>query len=417
MNGGGWKYPFHAVRRILAKGWFSLYPRLTVIGVTGSYGKTNTTRAIAYVLGGKYRCLTTDLNLDTVYNLPITLLKVRPWHQKLILELGVDHRGEMDSHLSLVRPEIAVLTGITPVHSDPELLGSVGGIMKEKGKLLSALPTDGLAILNWDDEKVRMMAKSVKRKMWRYGLENQNADFIAKNIKVDYKGTSFDFIAKDNCCRRSFPMFTGLIGRHFVQDCLAAIAVGLNQGLTLAQIKRGLEKLKPLPGRLSLEPGFRETLLLNDCLRANPASTIAGLRTLAELPAKGRRIAILGEMGELGESREKEHQRIGEEVARLHLDFLVGIGPLQKLTTQAAIKSGMANERVFWGEDVRAATGYLRKILKKGDLWYLKGSLLRHLERIILLLNENPVGCQVVSCRFYHQCSVCPYLQSGPPNV
>ena len=137
MMGDNWKQPFHQARRVLAKTWLKFFPNLTIIGVTGSYGKTNTTRAIAQVLAEKYQTLQTDLNLDTVYNLPITLLHLRPGHQKLVLEYGVDHQNEMEQHLSLVKPSIAVVTGINPTHSEPELLGSVSGIIREKSKLLA----------------------------------------------------------------------------------------------------------------------------------------------------------------------------------------------------------------------------------------------------------------------------------------
>lgn len=185
-----WKQPFHQARRILAKFWLKCHPWVTIIGITGSYGKTNTTRAITTVLAEKYRTLPTDLNLDTIYNLPITILKLRPWHQKLVLEYGVDHKGEMDFHLSLVKPFMGVITGINPTHSDPELLGSLAGVIKEKSKLLQALPKEGWAIFNWDDKNVRKMAKKTKAQILSYGLDRQ-ADFGAEKIKVSFSGTEF----------------------------------------------------------------------------------------------------------------------------------------------------------------------------------------------------------------------------------
>jgi len=404
---------FHQSRRTIAKIWLKLNPQITVIGVTGSYGKTNTTRAIFQVLSEKFKTLQTDLNLDTNYNLPITLLKIRPWHQKLVLEYGVDHQGEMNWHLSLVKPQIAVLTGINPTHADEEHLGSLEGIIEEKSKLLRALPKSGLAILNWDDESVRQMAKGVKARILFYGSEPKHCHFWAEKIKVNFKGTSF-MLGYEN---KKTPIKTGLVGRHFIQSCLAAVAVGLHQNLTMGQIKNGLAKLKPLSGRLSIEKGPLGSILLNDSLRANPASTLAGLQTLADLPARGKKIAVLGEMGELGELAEKEHQKIGEYVAKLEIDYLISVGPLQKLTAQQALKSGLKKEQVFWAKDVIEAADFLKRILKQADLLYLKGSLLRHMERILLILKGENVGCKVNSCHFYNQCSQCPYFESSRNKV
>jgi UDP-N-acetylmuramoyl-tripeptide--D-alanyl-D-alanine ligase len=414
-----WKQPLHQVRRILAQLWLQLNPRVTIIGITGSFGKTNTTLAIATVLSQKYKTLQTDLNLDTIYNLPITLLKLRPWHQKLVLEYGVDHKGEMDFHLSLVKPSIAVVTGINPTHSDPELLGSLEGVIKEKSKLLTALPQDGLAILNLDDEKVRQMAKKTKARIIWYGTSSKS-DFRADRIKIDFSGTSFTLHHQN----KKYRFKTGLIGRHFVHECLAAVVVGRELGLSWPEIKKGLAKSRPLKGRVSIEKGPKGSILIDDSLRANPASTKAGLQVLADLPvgkaglpARGKRIAVLGEMGELGDLAKEGHREVGKKVAGLKIDYLIGIGPLQRLTTQEAIKQGMKKEKVFWAKDVRQAAKLLEKILEKGDLFYLKGSLLRHMERVLLLLEGKEVGCEVTSCHFYSQCPSCPHLHSGPPEV
>lgn len=413
-----WKQPFHASRRFLAKVWLNFYPQVTIIGVTGSYGKTNTTRAIAQVLSLKYKTLQTDLDLDSIYNLPITILKLRPGHKILVLEYGIDHVGEMGFHLSLVKPQIGVLAGITPVHSDPGLLGSLEGIIQEKGKLLESLPSDGWAILNWDDENVRKMADKTKAKILWYGA-TRNCDFWADEIKVDFSGTSFNLHA-EKLEKPSLKIKVPLIGEHFVHTALVAVAIGWIQGLTREEIASGLSKLEPLAGRMSLEKGPKGTVLLDDHLRASPASAMAGLKTLAVLPyqarlpaRQGRKIAILGEMGELGKSAEEEHRKIGKFVASLKIDFLVSVGPLQKLVVEEAIKNGMKKETVFWAKDVIEAAEILKRILKKGDLLYLKGSLLRHLERIFLILGEKPVRCRVISCHFYEPCPSCPNLRKG----
>ena len=163
---------------------------------------------------------------------------------------------------------------------------------------------------------------------------------------------------------------------------------------------------------MSLEKGPKETLLLNDSLRANPASTSAGLKTLAEI-LTGRKIAVLGEMGELGQYQEKEHRLIGQKLAKLDIDFFVGIGNLTHLIWEEAINNGFAKKRAFWAKDVVEAAQILEKLLKKGDLWYLKGSRLRHLERILLLLNHETVDCRLISCHNYDYCQQCPALKNS----
>lgn len=401
-----WKQPFHQARRSLAKAWLKFYPQLTIIGVTGSYGKTNTTRAIATVLSQKFKTLQTDINLDTVYNLPITILKLRPGYEKLVLEYGVDHNNEMGLHLSLVKPSIAIVTGINPTHSEPELLGSIEGIIKEKSQLVASLPENGWAILNWDDANVRGMKTRTKAKVLRYGLTS-GCDFWADDITVNLYGTKFTIHYQNEKIAAETP----LIGRHFVYACLVAAAVGKIQGLSWPEIIAGLACLKPLKGRLSVEDGPMGTVLLNDSLRANPASTAAGLQVLADLPTKGHRVAVLGEMGELGTSAKKEHIKIGTKLARLKIDYLVSIGPLQKLTSREAIAGGLKKDHVFWVEDVLQAGEILKKILKKGDLLYIKASLLRHVERVLYVLEGRKVDCRVTRCDCYQPCCTCPKVK------
>ena len=262
---------FHWTRRRLAKLWLLFNPQLTIIGVTGSYGKTVTSLAINKVLSEKYKTLQTDLNLDTIYNLPITILKARRFHQKLILEYGVDHKNEMNFHLSLVKPDLAVMTGINPTHSEPELLGSVENIIAEKKKLLLSLSSNKTAFLNYNDPQVRLMAEDIKAKVIYYGLDKQNCDFWAQDIEVGFNGTSFKLGIKSNPNGKLIDIKTGLVGRHVIEPCLVAIAIGLDQKVDLEDIKKALMNLKSLPGRLSIESGPLKSILLDDSLRANSA--------------------------------------------------------------------------------------------------------------------------------------------------
>lgn len=399
------KRVFHRLQDSAARLWAHFLPNVVVIGVTGSYGKTSAVGAIAQILSEKFTTFRTDINLDTIFNIPLTILKLRPKHRFLVLEYGVDHIGEMNRHLGFVRPKVGILTGITPVHAEKDLLGSLEGIINEKKKMLDALPKDGLAVLNWEDQKVRELAKKIRARIIRYGYNRKECDYTATDIKVSLTGTSFNMVSKNGWVMK---MRTGLIGRHFVQSCLAAAAVGEYFGVDKEEISNGLKKLKPATGRFSIEPGPLESILINDSLRANPASVLAGLETLKELSGK-RKIAVLGEMGELGQYAEKMHRDVGRRLADLNIDFLVGIGPLQKLTTESATASGVPEKRVFWAKDVAGAAEILEKIIKPGDLLYLKGSLLRHLERVVMILNKENISCHEVACHCYDNCRTCDY--------
>lgn len=383
----------------MAKIWLDINLQLTVVGVTGSYGKTTTVRAISDVLSSKYSVNKTDINLDTIYNLPITILKTKIWNEILVLEYGVDHVGEMDFHLSLARPKIAVLTGITPVHADKDLLGSLENIIKEKSKLIKALPEDGLAVFNWDDLYVREIGNEFKGRKLFYGTKKE-ADIWAEKIKINLEGT--EFILHDG--KKEILVKTGLLGYPAVYACLAAYTVAKELGVEEKMILEKFSNLKPLTGRLSVEKGPLGTTLINDAKRANPASTIAGLRTLSELP--GRKVIVLGEMGELGEYSEKMHREVGKEIGRLKIDVLLGVGPLTKYIIEEA-KTSLKEKQFFWAKDVFEAAEILRKILKKGDLLYLKASLLRHLERVILILEGERIDCGKIVCHNYSPCATC----------
>lgn len=404
------KKAYHLLRRWLAKIWVKLEPQAKIIAVTGSVGKTSTTTAIATVLSQKFKTIQTDLNLDTIYNVPITALKIRPWHKKAVFELGVDKPGQMDEYLSVISPEIAVVTRIYYVHTDEEHLGSLENVVAEKGKLVEFLPSDGWAVLNWDDLRVRELAKRTKAKVIYYGLDKKHCQVWAEEItQKGAEGISFKVKAKLNQSSGDTQVVMPLLGKHNVYTGLAACAVGLLSGLSLETIARALKNVPVLEGRLSVEKGPLGTLLINDARRASPASTIAGLEAISKIPAP-RRIAVLGEMGELGTFTENGHREVGDVLAKLEVDFVVGVGPLTKFILEEAGRKGMNKKQMFWAKNVLEAANFLKSFLKKGDLIYLKGSLLRHMERVILILEGKKVCCDLVVCPHYHLCRTCPKL-------
>ncbi len=409
-----YKQIFHDTRRIIAGLWLNSQPAMQ-IAVTGSQGKTNTAQTIAKALSVIDKTIVTDANLDTVYNVPITALKTMPWTKYAVFELGVDHPGEMAKHLQIVKPKIGVITGISPVHTDKEHLGSLANLIGEKRKLIEALPANGFAILNYDDENVRKMAPYTKAKILWYGTDKKHCDVWADNVQVSLQETAFALHTTYEVVQAQ----TRLIGKHHIYTVmvtylileaikkLTGISFPMNRFIGI------IKNLSSFSGRMSVESGPLGAIVLNDSLRANPTSTASGLQTLNEINLKkGRKIAVLAEMGEL-ENPETEHKKIGHLIGKLRIDFLVAIGPLQKYVAEEAVRSGMKKDRVFWVKDIFAAAEILKKIIKQDDLIYLKGSLLRHVERVLLILGGVKVGCAVTVCDFYHRCHHCRYLEIG----
>jgi UDP-N-acetylmuramoyl-tripeptide--D-alanyl-D-alanine ligase len=411
------KAVFHKTRRFLAKNWVKVINPY-IIGITGSQGKTTTTHILKNIIENP---IVTDTNLDTLYNVPITALKFNPWRKIGIFELGIDKRGEMDLHLEIIKPNIAIVTGISAVHSDAEHLGSVANTIIEKGKLVKNLPEDGYAILNWDDENVRGMAKLTKAKIIYFGTDKRNCQiyFDPKSINISLKGTSGKIYDEGS----EININTDLIGKHQFYNIASAYAAykilystkfNHSKERIISTFAMKLLQVEALKGRLNLEKGPMNTIILNDSLRANPTSTKAGLEIMADIQIKkGRKIAVLGEMGELGDLSEIEHRNIGDIIAKTNPDLFIGIGPLHRFSIENAFKNGFGKDKTVLVNNPIAAAKILKKFLEAGDIIYLKASLMRHLERLVMELNHEEVNCEVSSCPFYNQCQNCKYRYTG----
>ncbi len=406
------KQLFHSGRRFLARQWLAHMPALQ-IGITGSQGKTSTTHVLFLLLQAFGKTVSTNINLDTVYNVPITALHVGPQTKYALFELGVDRPGEMDIHLQIVKPKIAIITGISSVHTDKDHFGSLEQLSAEKKKLIDAVPLNGYIIANGDDLQVRSMIDPQRPNVIWYGKSEKNT-IRATDIAVNLN--HLDCTVTDNQ-KKGLPVYFDaripLFGKHHIYSILTAYAVYSVLGKTdLRRFQETLNAVTPLEGRMSVEKGPLETVLINDSLRANPSSVASGLKTVSELSHSGRKIAVLAEMGEL-EKPEEEHMKIGSLLTQLSLDAVILIGPLHKHTAGKITQLGVQNSSVFWTENVIEASTVLKKVLKKGDLLYLKGSLLRHVERVIMKLRGESLGCSIIVCPFYHHCPVCKYKEKG----
>ncbi len=385
------------------------------IAITGSQGKTTVRTVLSHLLSKLGNTVVTDLNLDSNFSIPMTALSVKPATRFAVFECGIDHRGEMDRHLEIITPHIAVITGVSPVHTDAEHLGSFENLIAEKQKLIEKLSKDDFAILNFDDINVRKMAQHTRAKVIFYGTDKTNCDVSAHNAILTTDGLTFDLTYGG----KTLHLHSHLIGIHHIYTFMAAFCVYrlVTKEKDLDTFPALVADIVPLHGRMSMEKGPRGTIILNDSLRANPSSTESGLKSFSAIKMPlGKKIAILGEMGELAHP-EEEHRKIGRLIPTLLLDYVFGIGPLQKIVIDEAVANGFPKDRAFAVSNIHQAVAVLSPLLERGDFLYIKGSLMRHMERIIMLLDRQEVGCTVVVCPFYHPCHGCEYKVKGYQNA
>jgi UDP-N-acetylmuramoyl-tripeptide--D-alanyl-D-alanine ligase len=358
-----------------------LSPR--VVGITGSVGKTSTKELIAAVLSTRYRTLKSEGNYNNEIGLPLTLLKLSEAHERAVLEMGFYQPGEIKFLCDLARPHVGVVTNVYAVHL--ERAGTLEAIARGKAELVEALPPapDGVAILNYDDPLVWDMRRRTPARVFSYGLSPE-ADLWADNIdSLGLGGIHFHLHHGDETLHVRVP----LLGRHSVHTALRAAAVGLVEGLTWQEIVEGLQTVGATQLRLVAVTGPHGSVLLDDTYNASPESVAAALNLLNEL--EGRRLAVLGDMLELGSYEERGHRLVGRR-AREVADLLVTVGPLARIIADAAREAGLPAEAVVELNDADEAIAYLRRAIRAGDVVLLKGSRGVHLDRIVPALEVRP---------------------------
>lgn len=376
------KKPFHLMRIYLARQYAKLYPSEMFVGITGSVGKTTCVVVCKAVLSQKYKTIATKSNLDPILNIPTTLLKISPSVKKVILEMGIEYRGEMDFYLSLVKPKIAVFTRIAYAHS--EYLGGVNEILQEKGKLIESLKKDGMAILNWDDPNSKKLAEKCKGIVVYYGMDPNNCAIWAGNIKIENFMTTFELNMGVERVKINFK----LLGAHQVYSALAASLLGIVSGIPLTKIKFGLESVEPQEHRLQAIQGPNGSILLDDTYNSSPAALDAAIDTLLAMPAR-RRIIVLGEMRELGVYSENLHRLIAQKIYKEKLDFVfLGQGETQFIADE--LKSlGFWEERIESNLQSSQLVSKLLKTLGKGDVCLIKGSRAIRLDEVVKRISKK----------------------------
>lgn len=352
-----------------------------VVGVTGSVGKTTTKELIAAVLARRYVTLKSEGNYNNEIGLPLTLMHLTSEHERIVLEMGMYDVGEIADLARIARPHVGVVTIVGPVHL--ERARTMERIVQAKTELVRALPPapEGVAILNYDDERVRAMAQATQARVFYYGLSPE-ADLWADDIEsLGLEGIHFHIHHGEETLYVRIP----LLGQHSVHTALRAAAVGLVEGLTWQEIIEGL-RTPSAQLRLVAVPGPRGSTILDDTYNSSPASAIAALNLLAEL--EGRKIAVLGDMLELGDYEQEGHEKVGMRALEV-ADVLIAVGRLGRIIGETALRWGMPAERVHVVRTNAEATALLNGMVTSNDVILVKGSRALKMEEIVNALENK----------------------------
>ena len=349
---------------------------LRVVGITGSVGKSTTKETVAEVLGTRYRTLRSPGNLNNEIGLPLTILKLGMGYERAVLDMGFYVPGEIQFLCDIAQPQIGVVTNIGTVHA--ERAGSQEAIARGKSELVQALPADGVAILNFDDPWVRKMEEKAKARVFFYGLSPE-ADLWADHIEgLGLNGIRFRLHYKGETLYSHIPM----IGRHSVHTALRAASVGLNDGLTWQEIFEGLAQ-GHTQLRLVAVRSKTGALILDDTYNASPESMLAALNLLDEMD--GRKIAVLGDMLELGPYERQGHEMVGLRAAQVAKTLLT-LGPRARVIADAARRAGMRSSHILEFEESEPILEWLSKNLTDKDAVLIKGSHGLRMDRITAAL-------------------------------
>lgn len=350
-----------------------------VIGITGSVGKSTTKEMVAEILGHRYLTLKSEGNYNNEIGLPMTILGLTEEHQRAVLEMGFYVPGEIKFLCDIAKPRIGVVTNIGTVHA--ERAGSQEAIARGKAELVESLPQDGVAILNYDDPFVRQMAEKTPAQVLFYGL-NPEADLWADQVEsLGLEGIRFRLHYRNEVLHLRVPM----LGRHSVHTALRAAAVALADGLDWEEIISCL-RFGHMQLRLVAVRGKSGALLLDDTYNASPQSTLAALNLLEELD--GRKIAVLGDMLELGQYEQQGHEMVGIRAAEV-VEVLVTVGRRAHIIAQAAREAGLSPEKIIEVESTSEATDVLVSVLGSQDVVLIKGSRGMQMDAMVPVLEQK----------------------------
>jgi len=347
----------------------------SVVAVTGSNGKTTTKEMIWSIIARHIPAIKNPKNFNNLIGLPLSLLQLTPRHKIAVLEMGMSGRGEIKRLAEICRPAVGLITNIGPSHL--EQLGSLDEVQAAKAELFESLDRSAAAVINLDDARVAALAGSTEARVVTYG---RSAGHIqAANIRAgSASSTAFDLVMGPHRAAVTLQV----PGAHFISNALGAAAVASTLSIDLHGICEGLAAFSGLPGRMEIITVDGITII-NDSYNANPVSTQAALAALAAMPCRGKRIAVLGDMLELGARAEQYHCETGAAAAHLAVDCLMLTGAFAGSVRQGALAGGMPSGSIFVHDGLEALGRRLQEIISAGDLVLLKGSRRMGMEKLI----------------------------------
>lgn len=356
--------------------------KIPIVAVTGSVGKTSTRSMIGCVLSQKYNTLVTEGNFNNEIGVPHTLFKLNKNHDMAVIEMGMNHFGELSRITAAVKPDTVVITNIGLAHI--ENLGSRSGILKAKLESLEGLSEGGTVILNGDDDMLWSINGTLDFETLYSGIDNEKCDLTATNIRTYAENTEFTF----SCDGTDYNAEISVPGRHHVYNALTSVLVGMKYNVPMAGILNGIKEFIPVGLRQAAVKIGKYTVI-KDCYNANPTSMKSGLDILKLSKSGKRKIACLGDMLELGTISEKEHLNTGKLVPNYCVDRLITVGEKAKLIAKGAIEAGMDEKDVFVFDTNADVCRELPNILEENDVILLKASRSMHLEEISDFMEEN----------------------------
>lgn len=371
------QWMIHPIKRRVARAYLRLLQRLgriKVIGITGSTGKTTTTEILASILSLSGKTTWSALGVDPVYNIPNTILRSSPGTKYLILEMSVEYVDEMDYYLWLAGPDIGIVTNIAASHT--EYLKNKEGVAAEKSKLVKNLKKDGVAVLNGEDPLVSSMGKKSDAKIVYFGGKSTVS---GSNIKLN-ENMSTDFTLKVGKNIKSVQIKA--LGNQFVNNALAAAAAADALGIGFDKIVKGIENFKRPAHRLNVFMSKNHGMIFDDTYNSNPKAASESLDTFKAVAKGKRKIAVIGDMLELGRLEEEAHRELGRKVGNMGFSNLVGVGNAARfIVEEASVK--MKNEKCFLVGNYLEALGIIEPILGKDSALFVKGSRSMHLDKLV----------------------------------
>ena len=347
-----------------------------VIGITGTNGKSTTKEMIASITETKFKTIKTKGNLNNHIGLPLSLFHLSSDDRVAVLEMGMSAAGEIKRLAEIAQPEIGVLTNISEGHLVQ--LKTLKNVQAAKGELYDALSEQGTAVVNADDPLVLELAKSVRARVVTYGIHNE-ADVRAEGIRpMNKEGFDFNVRLFDQTISIRLPF----LGACNIYNALAAMATGYSLGIEPEDMKTGLSNASLLSNRYEITE-YQGATVINDAYNANPRSMQEALKTLADYQCEGRKFFIIGDMLELGELAEPAHTKLGEDIAKHSIDYLIAVGELSTHAASGAIVSGMDKKQVATAADHKCAVAFVKKHIRRGDCLLVKGSRGSRMEEVV----------------------------------